>query len=192
VSFFDEIPEPDFHVEKIHRRPDWAGPPENMVGSTVPVDLILANTGDLAVVLGRMSAYPTGVRFEIEILRRTFDREESDPFAMHFHHARPGGFRIGVELPGGHRLGADRGGDTSRAMLTPQGGGGGGLSYGMDFWLWPLPGEGTLRIACGWPDQGLAETVHELDTAAIRAAAARAIELWPDDRPVAGDDEDEW
>jgi hypothetical protein len=193
MSFFEEIPKPEFQVEmRPHRQPEWAGPPENMVGSTVPVDLVLANTGDVAVVLGGMTAYPTGVLFEIEILRRTFEGEEADPFAMRFHHTRPGGFRIGVELPGGHRLGADRGGDTSTAMLSPQGGGGGGLSYRMDFWLWPLPGEGTLRVACEWPDQGLGETVCDLDTAPIRAAAARAVELWPDDRPVDEDDDDEW
>jgi hypothetical protein len=192
MGFFDEMPQPEIGARMVHSRPpDWAEPPENMVGATVAVDLILANTGDLAVVLGGLTAYPTGVLLEIEILRRTFEGEEDDPFIRRFHHARPGGFRIGVELPDGHRVGADRGGDTSRAMLSPQGGGGGGLSYGMDFWLWPLPGEGTLRVACEWPDEGLAEAVHALDTAPIRAAAARAVELWPDDRPVGGDD-DEW
>jgi hypothetical protein len=149
MSFFEEIPKPEIEVEARHRQPVWAGPPENMVGTTVPVDRTLANTGDLAVVLGGMTAYPTGVLFDVEILRRTFEGEEDDPFSS---------------------------------------GGGGGLSYAMDFWLWPLPGEGTLRLACEWPDQGLPETVHDLDTAPIRAAAARAVELWPDDRPV-GDDE---
>jgi hypothetical protein len=192
MSFFEEIPGPEIRVEmRPHRQPEWAGPPENMVGTTVPFDLVLANTGDLAVVLGGMTAYPTGVLFDIEILRRTYDAEEADPFFGGFHFDKPGSFRIGVELPDGHRLGVGRGGDTSRAVLSPQGGGGGGLSYAMDFWLWPLPGEGALRLACEWPDQGLAETIHDLDTAPIREAAARAVELWPDDRPVGGDD-DEW
>jgi hypothetical protein len=192
MGFFDEIPRPEIVAGMVHaRQPDWAGPPENAVGATVPIDLILANTGDLAVVLGAMTAYPTGVLFEIEILRRTFEGEDDDPFSMRFHHARPGGFRIGVELPDGRRLSAERGGDTGSAMLTPQGGGGGGLSYGMDFWLWPLPEDGTLGFACEWPEQGLEAAVETIDTAPIRAAAARAVELWADERPVDDlDDED--
>ncbi len=37
MSFFEEIPEPEIRVEmRSHRQPEWAGPPENMVGSTVP------------------------------------------------------------------------------------------------------------------------------------------------------------
>jgi hypothetical protein len=191
MSFFDEIPEPEFEVRQIHRRPEWAGPPENMVGVTVPVDVVLANSGDLAVVLAGVTAFPSGVLLSIEVLRRVLADEEHEPFGMRMHHSRPGGFRIGVELPDGHRLGIERG-DTGKAMLSPQGGGGGGYSYGMDYWLWPLPGEGTLRFACEWPDQGLAETVHDLDTAPIREAAARAVELWPDDRPVGDDDDDDW
>jgi hypothetical protein len=192
MSFFDDVPKPQFEVEMVrHRQPEWSGPPENVAGVTVPVDLILANTGDLAIVLGAMTAYPTGLLFEIEILRRTFEGEDVDPFSLHLHRPRPGGFRLGVELPDGHRLGPSSGGDTTKAMLSPRGGGGGDLSYGMDFWLWPLPGEGTLRFACEWPDQDLPETIHDVDTGPIRAAAARAVELWPDDRPV-GEDDDEW
>jgi hypothetical protein len=44
-----------------------------------------------------------------------------------------------------------------------------------------------VRFACEWPDEGIKETTAELD-APIRDAAARAIELWPDERPVG----DEW
>jgi hypothetical protein len=192
MSFFEQFPEPKYKIEAVRRRPpDWAAPPENAVGTTVPLDLIVANTGDTAIVLVAMTAYPTGVLLEIEILRRAFDDDDDhDPF-MRFHRPQAGGFRIGVELPDGHRLSSEAGGDASRAMLTPNGGGGGGPSYGMEYWLWPLPAEGTLRFACEWRDQGVAEAVHDIDAGPIRAAAARAVELWPDDRPV-GDDEDLW
>jgi hypothetical protein len=36
-----------------------------------------------------------------------------------------------------------------------------------------------MRVACEWRELDLAESVHEVDTAPIRAAAARAVELWP-------------
>ena len=61
---------------------------------------------------------------------------------------------------------------------------GGGLTWNESYWLWPLPPPGTLLVACEWTDEGIEEAVIELDTAPIREAAARAIELWPDDRPV--------
>jgi hypothetical protein len=57
VGFFADIPEPksDFAVERT-RQPEWAGPPENAVGATVAVDLVLVNTGDVAVALDGMTA----------------------------------------------------------------------------------------------------------------------------------------
>jgi hypothetical protein len=101
------------------------------------------------------------------------------------HHPGPGGLRFGVELADGSRAIADRGPPEAGGgpTLTPRGGGGGGLSYDLGFWLWPLPPAGPLRFACAWPDEGIEETTAELD-APIRELAARAVELWPDDRPV--------
>src|SRR5215207_1344501 len=191
MSFFDELPGPELRVDVDRSRPpEWTAPPENVVGITVPVDLIVARTPDVAVVLGGMTAYPTGVLFGVEILRRSFENEEDDPFSMRFQRPRKGGFRLGVQLPDGLRLVAGGGMQPERARLSPQGGGGGGLSYEIDYWLWPLPGEGTLRFACEWTEQGIGATIQQVDTAPIRAAAARAVELWPDERPV--DEDDEW
>jgi hypothetical protein len=192
MGFFDDIPPPDAAIEVERARPpEWIAPPENVVGVTVPVDRVLANTGDLALALRSMTAYPTGVTFEIAMLRREppEDGDGDDLFRM-FHMPREDGLRFGVELPDGRRLAAGRtaaaAGDAPR--LTPRGGGGGGLSYHQEFWLWPLPGDGVLRFACQWPALGIEETVHDLDAAPIRAAAARAVELWPDERPFG----DEW
>jgi hypothetical protein len=92
MSFFEQSP-PAIPDEPAPRQPDWAAPPENAVGATVPFDLVLA----------------------------------------------------------------------------------------------PLPPEGPLRFACAWPDELIEETTAELE-APIREAAARAVELWPDERPVG----DEW
>jgi hypothetical protein len=35
-----------------------------------------------------------------------------------------------------------------------------------------------------WPEQGVEEITIEIDSQPVRAVAARAVELWPDERPV--------
>jgi len=186
MSFFEQSlpPIPD---EPAPRQPEWAAPPENAVGATVPFDLVLANTGHVAVAVGGMTAYPTGVSFVVRVVRRT---APPDDLFFRLHHPGPGGLRFGVELADGSRAFAEHGpGEPGRGpTLTSRGGGGGGLSYELGYWLWPLPPEGPLRFACAWPDEGIEETTAELE-APIREAAARAVELWPDDRPAAADDE---
>jgi hypothetical protein len=177
MSFFDDVPEPEDHWEVEPRRPpEWSGPPENVVGGTAVLDLVLANDGDTAIVLTGVTAFPTGVALRVSLRRRY--REglgRGNTLAR---------LRFGVELADGRRTTADRwdeDGDGPR--LTQRGGGGGGLVQDWEYWLWPLPPEGMLRIACAWPDEGVEETVVEIDAAPIREAAGRAVELWPDERP---------
>jgi len=47
----------------------------------------------------------------------------------------------------------------------------------LDYWLWPLPPAGVLRVTCEWASQGISETVHDLDAQAFLSAAARARPL---------------
>ncbi|MFD1504600.1 hypothetical protein FE374_06010 [Georgenia yuyongxinii] len=49
-----------------------------------------------------------------------------------------------------------------------------------DYWLWPLPPPGPLRVVCRWPARDIETTVGDLDADVIRDAAARARPLWPD------------
>jgi hypothetical protein len=53
------------------------------------------------------------------------------------------------------------------------------------FWLWPLPGPGLLRIACEWPVAGIALREVPVETAPIREAAAKVVQLWGGE-PTAG------
>jgi hypothetical protein len=72
-----------------------------------------------------------------------------------------------------------------RGIVLSQGGGGGSeRRWEGRFWLWPLPPEGSLTFAFTWPEEGIGETTVEVDAAPIREAAGRAVELWPDDRPL--------
>jgi hypothetical protein len=60
------------------------------------------------------------------------------------------------------------------------GGGGGGDRYvDVDYWLWPLPPAGRLRVACQWLEQGIEMSTHDLETDPFREAAARAKPIWP-------------
>jgi hypothetical protein len=179
MGFFDDVPEREerFAVDP-RRPPDWSGPPDNMVGGAVALDLVLANTGDAALALPAAVAYPTGVAFTVTGHRRyTGDRRFGDPFHD---------LRLGVGLADGRRVLSDDWQEEADVRLVERGGGGGGLRWDWEFWLWPLPPEGTLQIACAWPEAGIDETVVEADAGPIRAAAARAVELWVDERPVGG------
>jgi hypothetical protein len=68
-------------------------------------------------------------------------------------------------------------------VLWPHGSSGSNRGWRGEHWLWPLPPDGPLTFAFAWPDEGVAEATVLVDSAPIREAAARAVELWPDDRP---------
>jgi hypothetical protein len=178
MGFFDEIAPPREERWEVdsHRQPEWIGPPENMAGGTVVLDRVLANTGDAAVVLRGGRAFPTGLTLSVDLLRRPVGAITHEGFER---------FRFGIGLSDGRKVTADRFSDALDASprLIQHGGGGGGLTWEQNYWLWPLPGEGTLQIACQWEPVGIEETVIEIDTAPIREAASRAVELWPDPRP---------
>jgi hypothetical protein len=45
----------------------------------------------------------------------------------------------------------------------------------------PLPPDGPVTFVAAWPEHGVAETRTQLDAAAIHAAVARAVTLWPEE-----------
>jgi hypothetical protein len=76
--------------------------------------------------------------------------------------------------------------------MNPRGGGGGGVRWKQELWVWPLPqadAAGPLLLACEWPVADIPFTTCELDARAIQVAAARAqivfsdaeLPEWPDD-----------
>ena len=62
-------------------------------------------------------------------------------------------------------------------------GGGAGDAYRWDctFWVHPLSPDGPVTLVAAWPEYGAAEAQAELDGATIRAAATRAVSLWPEE-----------
>lgn len=56
---------------------------------------------------------------------------------------------------------ADPAWEPDRPVLLGSGGGAGARSVDRDCWLWPLPPEGTLQVACERLDQGIEMSVQE-------------------------------
>ncbi|HEX6336908.1 MAG TPA: hypothetical protein VFZ85_08140 [Jiangellaceae bacterium] len=69
--------------------------------------------------------------------------------------------------------------EPDRPVLIGGGGGGGDRSVDRDYWLWPLPPAGRLRVACEWLDQGIEMTIQELHAQPFLEAAPRAQPVWP-------------
>lgn len=71
--------------------------------------------------------------------------------------------------------------DDGRLVLQQGGSGGSSCSQDWDFWVHPLPPDGPVTLVGSWVEHGIAESRAELDGAAIRAAAGRAVTLWPEE-----------
>jgi hypothetical protein len=65
--------------------------------------------------------------------------------------------------------------------LRQRGGGGGESAWNYDFCIHPLPPPGPVTVIASWLAHDITETRAELDGDAIRAAAGRAVTIWPDD-----------
>ena len=123
----------------------------------------------------------------------------ADPYGMHYSHVRMGRaelddavLRFGTEFADGRRAtnidsfpGAN-GRERSDPVLMQRGGGGGGRTWDLRMWLWPLPPAGALAFVCEWPRYGIELTRVEVDTLPILEAAAAVEQLWPGGGPSHG------
>jgi len=185
-------PEPEVHV-----RPAWLGPAEEEVGRAVDLATVLARSEQGVVVLTHAVAYSNGVQLHL-LARATGLKRSVAASLFHQQHAMPepdeelppGFLRLGLELPDGSRVSnledprrRGRWDEAPQGACLVMNGGGGGSSV-VDtvdmrpaYWLWPLVGEGTLRISCEWPIVEIPFTTVDVDTASLREAAARTISL---------------
>ncbi len=166
MSFFDSIPPPPPPPEPVRqRRPAWEQPDAAIPGS-VAGDLILIRTGQVALAIGSVRAYPNGFEFTAHVRMRGDDQDEPawhDPFDRHG--------RRRTRTPG----------DALRLGLLYADGRRAARRWDDEFWVHPLPPEGPVTFAASWLEYGAAETSAELDGSAIRQAAARAVILWPEE-----------
>jgi hypothetical protein len=177
MSSFDAPAPPPAPSSPYPPWPEWIRAPEGWLGGFVPVRLTLARAVDLVVTVGAIEAFPTGVRFALEVRSRGATARATD--------AITGGMQLSVAFPDGSKW---QGLPTSwdnpletappSPSLLPMGGGGDESRSQVDFWLWPLPPAGPLTFAFSWPDHGIGETTAQIDGALLRAAAAEAEQLW--------------
>jgi hypothetical protein len=166
---------------------------EAVIPGSVPAEVVLIRSEQVAVAIGSVRAYPNGFEFTAHIRLRgeaeTGWPGRSDPFERHRPQRGTQGnddqLRLGVLYADGrwaangvHYRPPD---DDQDARLVLQQGGGGGSrsSQDWDFWVHPLPPDGPVILVASWRKHGIAESRAELDGTAIRAAALRAVTLWP-------------
>jgi hypothetical protein len=194
MTFFDSIPPPPPPPEPVRRRrPAWMRP-EAVIPGSVPGEVILIRTEQVAVAVGSVRAYPNGFEFTVHVRLRREDESRWPRHSDVFERSRRGADRDGSQLRLGllyadGRRAATTGGhwrpieDDDDGRLVLQQGGGGGSSRGCDwdFWVHPLPPAGPVTLVASWLEHGIAESRAELDGAAIRTAAGRAVTLWPEE-----------
>lgn len=209
MDFFPDPPPPfDDEEHDDPPQPVWSGAPDDVVPGVVPLELVLGRSESAVVLLTGVRAFPTGlamtlgVRVRGQVRRHDLNAEVFDgPYA---HGMAPdwqaGRLKWGFELADGRRAtnvdpspweeqpdqdhhrphtADDRSWQPDRPVLNGGGGGGGPRSVDRDYWLWPLPPVGSLKLVCQWLDQGIETTVHELDAQTFLDAATRAQPVWP-------------
>ncbi len=202
MGFFDDVvpsgddAEREEYEELRARRsgPDLDAPPRDWVLPAALPWAVKLGEGPLAcVALERVRCWPDGVSLDLVVFRlRVTRRVDLDVFFWNSP-PTPGTLRFGVLFADGRRVtnfdrldwpAPPRPADSGQPMLQWGGGGGGGFYYQSEVYLSPLPPEGPLTLVVEWPDQQMPETRTELDAAAIRAAAAQALEIWSDLPPA--------
>jgi hypothetical protein len=188
MGFFDADPAHEPPPEQEYRPPEWSQPPENVMPAAVALDALVVRRDALAVWIADGLAYPTGLAFGIAVVLRHRPPPGRRPRGWFLGPGEPGGPLFGAGFADGRRTATDRAlrsrdGGPPEIALGHRGGGGSDRQWHGRLWLWPLPPEGPLTFAFAWPEEGVEEVTVEVDSAPIRAAAARAVELWPEERP---------
>jgi hypothetical protein len=192
VSFFD-VPVPDLPPEPVVERPVWSGPPTGILPGYSAQRAVLFKTQDSLFVVHRFLVYPNGLEFTLTLLLRDPSYELGDtPWELH---ARPRArarsdsipdefLRFGIlfsdgtkwtnldwRYPSPHE-------EPSGPVISGRGGGGGGDSWEMDYWMWPLPPEGSMTFVASWPVRNIPERHAEVDATEIRERADEAETIW--------------
>lgn len=191
MGFFDSVPKQPPPEPVRRHRPAWMRP-DAVIPGLVPAELLLVRTGQVAVAVGGVHAYPNGFEFTVHArLRRA---NEPGPQVGGLF-GRPGGavreanagLRLGVMFADGRRAAAPGGhpqpddAEAGRLVLFEDGGGGSSRIWDGNFWVHPLPPEGPVTFVVSWAEYGVAEARAELDGASIGEAARRAVILWPEE-----------
>lgn len=203
-----ENPPPEPERDPPKPTPPWRMEPGNELPSGAPIDLVVGRGPDVVVGLYGVRVYSTGMALRIGMWWRSAEVKNElvaeflgiPPERRAKRQGIRSTMRWGLEYdgrkvtnadpypyPDGHEAGFDaqmhareeRLGPPDRPLLTAgHGGSRHGFAY-QNYWLWPLPSPGTLRVACEWTSRGIDETVTEIDATPIIEAARRVQPIWP-------------
>jgi hypothetical protein len=180
-----------------HEQPAWLGPPEEELGVATTLNAVVGRSEQAAVALTQATSFSNGLRLSFLAQARDLDQRtgrtlfhEQHPFGAGEEDLPDGFLRLGVELPGGSKA-SNIGGrppfgedDPEGPVFIHRGGGGGSgrrdrVTMNHDYWVWPLPRPGTIRVSCEWPLVGISLSTVEIDGAVLVEAATRGLPLWP-------------
>jgi hypothetical protein len=202
MGFFDIPPAEDDEDED--DLADFGDPEGRWLAGALAVEGFVGWSEEAAVAVRRVAALPDS--FEVEVVawlrrpprnrrrrRGTHDREiilaEYGPWGYREEDGSlPVEFvRFGVQFPDGGKatnVGSERhwpdATDPVHGLQTHSGSSSSGEAE-QRFSVWPVPAAGDIVFVCEWPAHGIAESRLTLDGDQLRAAAARARPVWPDE-----------
>ncbi len=189
MRLFDEVPPRPPRTGagwEQHRsaRQSHVGPPQDEIGVPAMSSFALARSEDVAVAVRGITAFSDGLLVSVVVLFSDEQRRETVEWSLAEFSRSPGRFRLGVELPSGARATTGTkdapivdSGDHAAALVlqtattSP-------LLWQGEYWLWPVPEEGTMIVGCCWPDRGIEESLVALDTAPLIEAAGSSKPVW--------------
>jgi hypothetical protein len=164
------------------------------VPGVAAVECLLARTNEVAISIGPVWVYPTGLEFRIFVDAAAADTD-LDPFRQRRPGRRSGtgdasgqlgfGFRFADDsevTTRGDGLGMAGQRESREAMLLHRSGSSYQGHWNQLYWLWPSPPPGRLEFLCEWSAAGIPLTVVELDAAEIDRARSRSEAVFPGDQ----------
>jgi len=189
MRFFDDEPPratrsgADWEHHRKARQPH-GGPAQDEIGVLAMSGFQLARGSDVAVALSGITAYSDGLMFHVVVLFADEQKRETLDWSLQEYSRSPGRFRLGVQFADGARATTGTGDappletPMNKAVLTMLLSSAGPLRWQGDYWLHPLPTEGTMVLACRWPDRGIDESLVSVETGPLLAAAATSGPVW--------------
>jgi hypothetical protein len=175
-------PSPE-ELQAWHRK---MGPPDNELPGAVPFHAVLAKTDDLVVAVVGVDAHSTGMSIKIAVRLRRSDPSLHGLDPLPYGPGGGGPFLVGVAYPDGRtasNVSSQRLPDPftpgDAPSLVGRGGGGGGRTFEMDYWLTPMPPPGDLTIIVAWPTRDIPESRTVIPGDAIAQGVSANVELWP-------------
>lgn len=156
----------------------FAPPPEELC-RPLAASFVLGRTDATAVLVQAIRVHSTGFMLDVQWIRRRqresdqeWNRcqEEAHTFLIDYLD-EPDGLKIHLDpndsVP--NSLGA-----TGASLQSDDD----RITGKLALWLTPLPTQPDTRLVCSWDRYGLEERVHDLDVAAIHAAARQTTTPW--------------